>query len=342
MSTRIVVMLICSIVLIIQSPYALTIDQLIVFGDSLSDNGNLYALTSLANKKMPQIPIIPKSPPYYEGRFSNGLVWVEHVAQSMDIPMINYAYGGSWAESYQESNLKVPFGLGLQVDFYLAASVLDFQKDKHLFIIWSGANDYVKGRDNAEYATTTTVATIKNQIEWLAYYGAKHFLVLNLPDLSLVPEVTEMGPDYAAKIKHLIQLHNQKLADMIVLEKEMHPDITILDLNIFEYFNDVISNPDKYHLKNVTTQCYFGGYWLRSLSNIREIQAAKELNIDIMNSPSLRTAYITAQQASMGKAPCENPDDYLFWDHIHPTRILHQLLATMVLGVLDENDIAGK
>src|SRR4051812_23986271 len=38
------------------------------FGDSLSDNGNLYALTSRTQ---------PASPPYYQGRFSNGPTFVE-------------------------------------------------------------------------------------------------------------------------------------------------------------------------------------------------------------------------------------------------------------------------
>ena len=41
-------------------------------GDSLSDPGNLYAATGGAQ---------PQSPPYYEGRFSNGPVWAETVAK---------------------------------------------------------------------------------------------------------------------------------------------------------------------------------------------------------------------------------------------------------------------
>ena len=38
-----------------------------VFGDSLSDSGRLFAAT--------QIP----PPPYYQGRFSNGPIWIDYL-----------------------------------------------------------------------------------------------------------------------------------------------------------------------------------------------------------------------------------------------------------------------
>ena len=47
---------------------AQTYNRLVVFGDSLSDNGNLYAATGGTT---------PTSPPYYQGRFSNGPVFTE-------------------------------------------------------------------------------------------------------------------------------------------------------------------------------------------------------------------------------------------------------------------------
>ncbi|HDV5785644.1 TPA: hypothetical protein RJD83_002616 [Legionella pneumophila] len=43
--------------------------NIVVFGDGLSDNGNLYAYTNHRR---------PASPAYYNGRFSNGPVWVEY------------------------------------------------------------------------------------------------------------------------------------------------------------------------------------------------------------------------------------------------------------------------
>ena len=48
------------------------VEELIVFGDSLSDNGNLYAAAGVPG------------PPYFEGRFSNGPTWVEVLAERLD------------------------------------------------------------------------------------------------------------------------------------------------------------------------------------------------------------------------------------------------------------------
>ncbi|HST91688.1 MAG TPA: autotransporter domain-containing esterase, partial [Brevundimonas sp.] len=47
---------------------AQTYNRLVVFGDSLSDNGNLYAATGNTT---------PTSPPYFQGRYSNGPVFTE-------------------------------------------------------------------------------------------------------------------------------------------------------------------------------------------------------------------------------------------------------------------------
>jgi|SRR5579885_3426485 phospholipase/lecithinase/hemolysin len=335
----------CLFAILFQTTRAAAIDKIVVFGDSLSDNGNIFSLTSFAHNEIPLIPIIPKDPPYYQGRFSNGPVWVDNLAEAMNVPQVNYAYGGSWAEPLKDSKLHVPFGLGMQVNFYLVASVLDFHKSEHLYIIWSGANDYIGGRSDPEYATTNTVATIQENIEWLIYYGAKNILVLNVPDLGTVPEVTMQGPEAAAAATRLSALHNQKFADMIAKEKEANPDVRIVLGDVGYYFNDIIANPARYQLKNVTQPCYDGGYWLRSnrlSANSPEMLAAKKINLDVMRSPSLKTAYVTSELKSSGQLSCSNPDEYLFWDEVHPTRVMHSMLATKVFDLLSENEITGQ
>lgn len=53
---------------------------LYVFGDSLSDNGHLYALTGG----------FPPDPPYHQGRFSNGPVAVEHLATGLGLSGVQF------------------------------------------------------------------------------------------------------------------------------------------------------------------------------------------------------------------------------------------------------------
>lgn len=322
--------------------YAASIDKIILFGDSLSDNGNLYSISSAAHKIIPLVPVVPKDPPYFQGRFSNGPVWIENLTKIMNVELADYAYGGAWVEPAWDSKQLVPFDLNTQVNFYLATASRDFNKEQHLYIIWAGANDYTQGRSDAEYATTNTVSIIQKQIDWLIYYGAKNFLIFNVPDLGVVPEVADKGPEFATAISKMSQLHNDKMASMVASEKQRHPDLKFMLFDITQDFSDIINNPEKYRLKNTKEACYKGDYDLMlKLINSREIQAAKDVKIDILNNASLKEAYFTANLASLGQLSCDNPDEYFFWDHIHPTRIVHQVLSTLVLSALNENGIIG-
>lgn len=340
-STKSIYICLLSMMLIVfQNAYATDFDRIVVFGDSLSDNGNIFSLTSKASRVIPMVPVIPKNPPYYKGRFSNGPVWIDNLALAFDVPLDDYAYGGSWAEPLRESGLLIPFGLGNQVNYYLVGNVTDRHKENHLFIIWSGGNDYVQGRDDVDEATDKTIDSIRNNLEWLVYYGAQNVMVMNLPDLSVVPEVRSENPDRVQNVDKLVKMHNAKLAKMIKEEQEKYPDAKIIFADITSYFNDAYRNPEKYNIKNVNQACYGGDYYLRGIDNLidpEELAAAKKEKIDVMRSPSLRTAYLTAKLADSGEQPCSNPDEYMFWDHIHPTRVIHHLMAMDAKEILDKN-----
>ncbi len=320
---------------------AMTIDQIVIFGDSLSDTGNVFSLTSKAHRIISQIPIVPKDPPYYQGRFSNGPIWIDELVKTMNIPLIDYAYGGSWAESITNSKFYNPIGLGVQIELYRAAAILDFHKDQHLYIIWSGANDYLDGRDDAESATTNTIESIRSDIETLIYMGAKHIMVMNIPDLGVVPGVVAKGKDFAEAVGHLSQLHNQKFVAMMEEEKKNNPNIQIISLDIESHFDDMILHPDKYQLKNVTEACYDGGYALVNQHvDIATQDAMKKIGIDIEHSLSLKTAYLAAKAYEMGTEHiCFNPDEYLFWDQVHPTTKVHTELSVYVYNKLLQNDV---
>lgn len=321
-----------------QNNYAIPIDKMIVFGDSLSDNGNLFSLTSEFHNIISQFPILPKDPPYFHGRFSNGSVWVEYLAQILNVPLLDFAYGGAWVEGTMNAGFTLPFSLGMQVNMYMMHTVTDPDphKSNHLYIIWAGGNDYTEGRHHLNQSTTNTVSVIKDQIDWLIYVGASNFLILNLPDLSKTPEVVARGADFVREVQQLITLHNEKLAEMIAAEKQKYPNVKFILVDVMSYSKELIAHADQYGFKNVTDACYNGKYFLP-----KEMQQLLSPNLsqNLTNNTSLRVAYLTSLIKAKDNAICAQPDTYLFWDHIHPTRVVHMLLSTMILNILHTNDI---
>src|ERR1017187_6153806 len=75
-----------------------TYDNLIVFGDSYCDVGNIFVATGGAEP----------AAPYFAGRFSNGPIWLDHVAGFLRLPLkasllggTDYAFGGAWVTAPQ-------------------------------------------------------------------------------------------------------------------------------------------------------------------------------------------------------------------------------------------------
>lgn len=109
---------------------ASSVDKIVVFGDSLSDNGNLYQYFGHS---------FPSSPPYFNGRFSDGPVWVETLVESCyekdsKTHLLDYAFGGAEVNDEPGPSLKN------QIALYLNAHQ-DRANENSLYIIWIGANN---------------------------------------------------------------------------------------------------------------------------------------------------------------------------------------------------------
>lgn len=89
---------------------AAAFNDIVAFGDSLTDNGNIYAISG---------GLLPDPDTYYEGRFSNGPVWVEYMAAQLKLngTLDDNAYGG--AKSGWDSDV-FSVGLKSQVAAFLA------------------------------------------------------------------------------------------------------------------------------------------------------------------------------------------------------------------------------
>lgn len=158
------------------------------FGDSLSDTGNILALSGGAQ---------PVSP-YYTGRFSNGPVWVEYLAAGIGHAEAataslqgghNYAFGGALT-----GGGSIPSVLSQVASFVSQPGAAD---PNALYVVVAGGNDMRAARSgnpaNIGAAAVTATDNLKTALGLLAAEGARHVLVANLPDLGFTPEAVALG-----------------------------------------------------------------------------------------------------------------------------------------------------
>jgi phospholipase/lecithinase/hemolysin len=341
-----------------EKPVANSIKEIIFFGDSLSDNGNLY--TS-------DLGTLPKSPPYFKGRFSNGPTWAEvvadHFKDSNQIYSSNYAYGGE-SVLYHDNNLGYSVMLDQSIYQYLTeADPFGLHPDlsHDLYVILIGANDYLWGSEDPDKDTTLVTNGLKTSVDNLIKAGGKNILLLNLPDLSMVP-AARIGGD-VQMLKQLTQLHNSKLVAISAeLEKE-HPDASVKVFDYYTMTNQIRDDPSIYnkkfntHISNISDPCYTGGYQLMGDNNLEAKLAvdlgkvsntyqianiagkinSKQMAHTVINNPMLLIAYQTQLNAQSGAQSCADPSSYLFWDMVHPSAEGHALTGKLVIEFIEKN-----
>lgn len=269
---------------------AASFDEIYVFGDSLSDTGNVFAASG--NTFPPA--------PYFDGRFSNGQIWVENLAQKLNLPVnpnTNFAFGGATTGTDNTINPALP---ALQQEVlgylnFLSTNGLSADPDA-LYTVWAGANDYLPTESTTfvPYTEpTVTVNNIANVVSALAGVGAKNILVVNLPDLGELP-LTNTTP-LADNLNILTQAHNTLLSQTLD-SLPLASDVDIFEVDINSLFRTVLNDPTRYNFTNVTEPCF----------------------------------------DRLAGTLCSNPDEYFFWDPIHPTAATHRLIgdfAAESLGV---------
>lgn len=218
-------------------------NSLYVFGDSLSDSGNLFGLTGGTT---------PPSPPYFNGRFSNGPVWVESLAPALGfnyVQQTNFAIGGA------ESGALAPIDVLNQVNGFIGAG--GTVPDGALTVVWAGNNDFLRNAATtpSSVLTASVVTNIATAIGTLNAFGANTFLVPNLPKFGNSPGGAATG--LGDSLNALASFYNTNLHEgLIGLESSLGVKIMIMDIE--GLFDDVIANPDVYGLSNVTIPCLDG------------------------------------------------------------------------------------
>lgn len=199
--------------------------EMVVFGDSLSDVGNNY-----------------QAPPYWNGRYSNGPVWVEYLDTRLGLaPLTPSSMGGT---DYATGGAQTADMVG-QALSYISGPGVD---PNALYVVLGGANDLFNNPDPS--AIAPAIANLATVILDLAANGAKNFLVPDLPDLGLTPAAS-FDPVGASLLSAAF---NQALETALAqIEAAAPVNITMLDL--YGLLDNAAANPGQYGMTDVTDPC---------------------------------------------------------------------------------------
>jgi phospholipase/lecithinase/hemolysin len=282
--------------------------QIILFGDSLSDTGNVRQRTNAKSSGAVDYPSHTFN--YANGRFTNDDqtdpssktyfgVWHEQLALTfLGLPPatyslgggLNYAFGGARTTdgTHDETAVSTSFGdvvitiddMGKQMDDYLASHVVD---PGALYIVWGGSNDF--RTDDSASNVTATAARDTALVNRIAQAGAKYILVPNITPLGVIPR-------YASEPARITALN----ADSAAYRDELDADLTALQSSLAT--------------QGFTPKIYRVDMWS---DTVRVLSNGPRYGFTNITSPA---------QGATG-----SPDQYIFWDDVHPTTAGHFRLA---------------
>lgn len=295
--------------------YAAQFHEVIAFGDSLTDVGNVAGLTIPGNS-----PVINGY--YKETHFSDNIIWVEIVADFLKLPartpgrgnsttlppLLNgntWAWGGSESNSgsVQPSGVTEPIpNLLLEVSQYLDSNTTHA---KTLYAIWSGADNLLVGGKFGPKAAKEAVKSVEKSMRQLERAGARFFLIFNMPRLGDTPSAQSGGKSTQIAANIYSKSYNKALKKTLKkLEHDRNFDATIYFVDIYRELVLVVETVK--HGKVYTPRFFVPGAPV-AISNV------------------------TDEALSVFKATGTFPTNYLFWDDVHPTTQGHQVVAGLVL-----------
>ncbi len=269
-----------------------------VFGDSLSDNGNLastgYPFTD---------------PPSFDGSFTNGPVAVQLLAESLGLtanaslwltaPAVpagtNYAVAGATSALAAVGG---PTGINLPEQVGAYSLYASGNADPNaLYVVMIGGNDVRNAalQGTGAPAVTDGVDTELAAISTLSGEGAKHFLVVNVPNVGIIPEFAQDNPSLAGEATMFSQLYDQELAAGLG-GLDLGAGATLTDFDLYDYNAGLLAKAGELEFTNTTDRCY-------------------------TNTPG------SAATSSQCGPNAENIDSFIYWDNIHPTARVHALWA---------------
>ena len=281
--------------------------ELYIFGDSLSDTGNLFDLTGA----LPGGPL-PPSPPYFMGRVSDGPIWAdliaaEYAAAGRAVSNYAFAFGRAVSPTTVDPNEPasfLPINLSDQIARFLGDVAVAPVGAAAAAIMLIGANDTFHSLrlaaaeppgtpggtvvGNIAARAQQAVAAIAGVAETLRDQGVGTLVVMNLPDLGQLPA---FSGDAVSSVLATLATNSFNTA----LAAETFPGLAVERIDVNALFAGLLADPEAFGLSGLGP-CF--------------------------------------DPANLGAGICADSSALAFVDPVHPNSVVHAALAAEVRSVV--------
>jgi outer membrane lipase/esterase len=231
------------------------VGNMVVFGDSLADVGNASIATH---------GTFPPSALYFQGRFSDGPIWVDTLAEYLGEPALkpslagglDYAFGGALLESSPPSAFGAP-SLATQVGEYLGGHA---PQADDLFAVIGGANDFFEtsALPGGPVTPDQPAAALEASLQRLYAAGGRRFVVADLPALGQLPALQD---PLKAGLVTQGQVNGANawaagydfyLSQDLAQFAGQHADAQVIPVDTAGLFQQILASPASFGFTNVT------------------------------------------------------------------------------------------
>lgn len=221
---------------------SLPVNQIVAFGDSLTDTGNASIATlgvqpgaGYAYRSIPGLP-------FQVGEFTTGTsgLWIDQFAAKAGLPdpqpFLAPSGGTNYAVASAQTGSNGLDGVGDQLGVYLAGKTS--VPSTSLYSFWAGANDIIAGNN-----PITAADSLEANIATLAGEGGKYFLWFNLPLLGDTPRGKSLGVAESTALNLASLAFNAEWAQDIHALDQTDPGIVLVGVDIQALFNQIGNDP---------------------------------------------------------------------------------------------------
>ncbi|KAF8012810.1 hypothetical protein BT93_I0846 [Corymbia citriodora subsp. variegata] len=309
---------------------------LFIFGDSINDAGTNNYINTTANFRANFPPYGETFFLYLTGRFCDGRLIVDFIAEYANLPLIppylqmkddefkggaNFASGGAGAlvETYEgfvvdlKMQLKQLEQLAKKLRKEMGSEKAERIIKEGVYLISIGSNDY--GRPNPalfrsismEDYVGMVIGNITTVLKGIYEVGGRKFAMIGIAQLGCVPSrrASTRNGACSGEANRIAQLHNVALTSILT---KLETQLQGFEYSYFDFYtssSERIQYPSKYGFKEAETACCGSGPY-RANSTCGGQRGMKEYSL------------------------CRHPEKYVFFDGGHPSERANRQFAQLM------------